>query len=157
MSTGMDIIAMDDSGITETHDVTRNVLCGGFLFLNSTTHTVMIWQELAEVHKIQMGLSAPKPEYAFITEEHLSSINWGNEQSTFIELVRRAQKLNKIFLGWLPYQDFRSGIWLGRVSIKEFKMIHTNFLIGAERKIQRLSETQLWFVGQPETKGIKGC
>jgi hypothetical protein len=148
----MDIIAMDDSGTRQTHDIT-----GGFLFLNSTSNTVIIWQELVEVHKIQMGLSPPKPEYAFVTHK-MSTENWGNEQITFDELLRRAQKLNKIFLGWLPYQDFRSGIDMGSVSnIKEFKMVHANWVIGAESKIQRLRESQLWLVGQPATKGIKWC
>ncbi len=151
MSTGMDIIAMDDSGTRQTHDIT-----GGFLFLNSTSNTVIIWQELVEVHKIQMGMSPPKPEYAFVTHK-MSTENWGNEQITFDELLWRALKLNRIFLGWLPYQDFRSGIDLGRVSIKEFKMIHANWLIGANSKIQRLTEAKLWFVGQPETKGMKWC
>jgi hypothetical protein len=147
----MDIVAMDDSGTRQAHDIT-----GGFLFLNSTSNTVMIWQELVEVHKIQMGLAPPKPEYAFVNQK-MSTENWGNEQITFDELLRRAQKLNRIFLGWLPHQDFRSGIDLGRVSIKEFKMIHANWLIGAERKTQRLKEAQLWFVGQSDTKGLKWC
>jgi hypothetical protein len=39
---------------------------------------VIIWQELVEVHKIQMGLSPPKPEYAFVTEK-MSTEEWGNE------------------------------------------------------------------------------
>jgi hypothetical protein len=165
MSTGMDVIAMDDSGTRQTHDIT-----GGFLFLNSTSNTVIIWQELVEVHKIQMGLSPPKPEYAFVTDK-MSTEEWGNEQITFDELLRRAQKLNKIFLGWLPYQDFRSGKDLGSViqdgsgwnsgwfmkPSKEFRMVHANWVIGAESKIQRLIEAQLWFVGQPATKGIKWC
>ncbi len=142
---------MDDSGSRQTHDIT-----GGFLFLNSTSNTVKIWQELVEVHKIQMGLSPPNPEYAFVTIK-MSTENWGNEQITFDELLRRAQKLNKIVLGWLPHQDFRSGLDLGRVSIKEFKMIHANWLVGAESKIERLVETKLWFVGNPQTKGIKWC
>ena len=153
MSTGMDIIAMDDSG---TRHWTQDIrVTGGFLFLNSTSNTVIIWQELVEVHKIQMGLSPPKPEYDFVTDK-MSTEEWGNEQITFDELLRRAQKRNKIFLGWLPYQDFRSGKDLGSVS-KEFRMVHANWLIGAESKIQRLKEAQLWFVGQPATKGIKWC
>ncbi len=150
-SAGMDIVAMDDSGTRQTKDIT-----GGFLFLNSTPNTVLIWRELVEVHKIQMGLSPPKPEYAFVTHK-MSTENWGNEQITLDELLRRAQKLNKIVLGWLPYQDFRSGVDLGSVSNKDFKVVHANWMIGAESKRQRLSETKLWFVGKPETKGIEWC
>jgi hypothetical protein len=145
----MDVIAFDEDGQMKPHPIEDNYLCGGFLFLNSTTRTLALWRELADVHRIQMGLEPRKQEYAFITKEYLSSVNWGNEQNTFSELTRREVRSGRLSMGWLPLKKFRSGRWLGKVDIEEFMIIHANFIIGVEQKISSLRAANLWFVEDP--------
>lgn len=142
----MDVIAFDEDGAAKPHPIEENYLCGGFLFLNSTSRTVALWRELADVHRIQMGLAPRKPQYAFLTKEYLSSVNFGNEQNTFVELTRREVRSGRFSMGWLPLKEFRSGQWLGKVGIEEFRVIHANFVVGVDTKMNKLRAANLWFV-----------
>jgi hypothetical protein len=153
---------MDDSGNTKQHDQSAMVLCGGFLFLNSTATTKALWRDLVEVHKVQMGLVPWEPRHAHAISpdqsiEHITkNINWGNEQSTFIALVRHSRTVS---LAWLPYEEFKSGQWLveGKINLQTLKIVHSNFLIGMERKVDALKRSHLWFVGDERcrAKGTK--
>ena len=143
---------MDDSGNTKQHDERAMVLCGGFLFLNSTATTKALWRELVEIHQVQMGLSPrqPKHDHIISTDQSINNIkqniNWGNEQSSFMALVRRSTTIS---LAWLSYEEFKSGQWLkeGRFDLRTLKMIHANFVIGMQAKVEALRRSKLWFVG----------
>jgi hypothetical protein len=150
---GKDVIAMDDSGNTKKHDEPSMVLCGGFLFLNSTATTKALWQDLVEVHKIQMGLVPRQLKYNHIIPPKQSilnsntNVNWGNEQSSFTALVKLSKTIS---LAWLPYEEFQSGAWLkqGVFNLKSLKMIHSNWIMGLQGKVDALRKSKLWFVGR---------
>jgi len=122
----------------------HRIACGGFLFLNSTPNTRIVWRELLEVHKMQMGYSPRTAEASRVLSTSRSS-NWGNEQNTFSALMRQPRVLS---VAWLNDDYFRSGSQLkaANFSLKNLHMIHANWMLGVERKVQYLKKGKLWFL-----------
>lgn len=117
---GADIVTYDDS-INQR----GRLPCGGFLFLNPSRATVLLWDTLTTRHAEEMG----------------------NEQLLLKRIL--AENPRQARVDFLPADKFRNGMPLqGKAPplAANTSFVHANWMVGTPKKSESLRENALWYV-----------
>ena len=123
----MDVIAGQDGILSES------IPEGGFLFLNATSRTKVMWSDLRQQHERAL-------------EEMSGTDNVGDAGS---EMLMLPDHLKKVRWTFFPKHRFVSGLWYTNTDMQATSrpvIIQNNWIIGNREKINRAKAHGHWFL-----------
>ena len=125
---GQDVIAGQDG------DLNDRIPEGGFLFLNSTSHTIVLWESLVNWQSKILGNSR---------EAEIGDL--GNEMLQLPHLLKSSNCTWSFF----PVDSFVSGKWYSSSAMRKQStplVIQNNWIVGLESKVKRAQSWGHWYL-----------
>ena len=138
-----DLLVTDDGG----------EVCGCFVYLNSTPGAMSLWNELLRSHQAMVDEATSSGRLASFAD---------SEQKILTRLIYGREFRGDLRVFVLPKESFPSGYdFFGEFASKNTSpvVVHNNFIIGKETKINRFQRYGLWYLshGSSHSQGYVEC